>query len=244
MEKQLTLQEKISAITKEIGAIPKTKKPNSTVSYAFRGIDDVMNKLNPLLAHHGITLQNKVLAYTITPREYIKKIWNTDKEEKKMCYYATVHIQLIFSDGISNETWEEVAMSEDHSDKALTQAMSMAYKYAITRKFCILTEDLVDPDGLTPDRLKETPNQQQPNIPIPQPTTPPPTTSDKLTDKDMAIFTELAPEIKSFTKGSELRANANDIITKAKHKGISAEGETKLKARIEKTAASLIAKNS
>jgi ERF superfamily len=144
------LTTKLAAITQEIGAIKKEKKQGSTVNYAFRGIDDIMNKLNPMLAKHGITLQNKVLHQELKMREFVNKY-----NENKIAYCAVAHIQMIFSDGVNSEFWEEVAMSEDYGDKAMTQAMSMAYKYAITRKFCILTEDLVDPDSREPNRAEE-----------------------------------------------------------------------------------------
>lgn len=151
MTDQLSLAQKLAKISKEIGAIPKEKKPGASVSYAYRGIDDVMNKLNPLLSEYGITLQSKVLSHTLTPRTFIKYDKYEKRDVEKTCYYATAHLQLIFSDGNQQEVFEEVAMSEDYGDKALTQAMSMAYKYAITRKFCILTQDTVDPDSRQPE---------------------------------------------------------------------------------------------
>lgn len=133
----MNLTQKLSAITGEIGAIPKEKKPGSSVAYAYRGIDDVMNKLNPLLAKHNITIQSKVLSSSLQFRT---------KGSKETCL-ANVTYQLIFSDGTNSESIEEAAMSEDYGDKAMTQAMSMAYKYCILRKFCILTADVVDPDA-------------------------------------------------------------------------------------------------
>lgn len=136
---------KMSAITEHIGAIRKTKKPGSTVSYAFRGIDDVMNALNPQLAEQKITITPRILSHSLQRVETEKK--GTEGKYMKISHIATVHLALVFSDGEHEEIADEIAMSEDFSDKAYTQATSMAYKYIILRKFSIPTEDLEDPDG-------------------------------------------------------------------------------------------------
>lgn len=142
----MTLAEKLSFITEEVGPIAKTKRPGDTVSFKYRSIDDVQNHLNPLLAEYGVTLQSKVLKCDLTMREFEKN------NIKKVAYTAVIHLQVIFSDGTGQaETWEEVSMSEDYADKAVTQAMSMAYKYALLRKFCIVTADLTDPDARQPE---------------------------------------------------------------------------------------------
>lgn len=137
----MTLNEKLCTISHEIGAIPKTKKHDSGVNYAFRGIDDVMNALNPLLAKHGVTMNVRVNNFSMEARTIDKKTYT------QFARTAVVDIALIFSDGEKEEVTQEVACSEDFSDKAYTQAMSMAFKYAILRKFCIPTTDLEDPDA-------------------------------------------------------------------------------------------------
>lgn len=150
----MTLGQKVAQITAEIGAIKKKKNPDSTVSYAFRGIDEAMDALSPLLAKYGVSLQSEVLHYSVQGRSY-KKWDNYRKEEvEKFAYMATVVLRVKFTSGEEVETWEEPAMSEDHSDKAYTQAMSMAYKYAILRKFCVRTSDMKDPDAMMPEAFQ------------------------------------------------------------------------------------------
>lgn len=144
-EKKLTLSEKLSAITEEVGPITKTKRPGDTVSFKYRSIDDVQNHLNPLFAKYGITTASKILHHNLTCREFEKN------GNKRIAYTADVILQVSFSDGKDIESWEEWAMSEDYADKAVTQAMSMAYKYALLRKFCITTEDISDGDSRQPD---------------------------------------------------------------------------------------------
>jgi len=141
------INEKMPLIIGEIGAIPKTKKPGSGVDFAFRGIDDVMNHLNPVLTKHNVYVWVELAEYSLTSREVVKKFNNGDTKIS-LVYKAVVKIVLHFiaADGSEMHT-EEVAMSEDYSDKAYTQAMSMAYKYAILRVLCIPTAELQDPDS-------------------------------------------------------------------------------------------------
>lgn len=141
--------EKMSAITEHIGIIRKTRKKDSTVTYAFRGIDDVMNALNPMLAEQKITITPRVLHHHLQRYENPKE-GTGGKVYIKVSHIATVHLALVFSDGTNEEMADEIAMSEDYSDKAYTQATSMAYKYIILRKFSIPTNDLEDPDGKSP----------------------------------------------------------------------------------------------
>lgn len=158
--KELSLSEKLSFITEEVGPIAKTKRPGDTVSFKYRSIDDVQNHLNPLLAEYGVTLQSKVLKHELTMREFTKG--KGESEVKKIAYTAVVHMAVIFSDGKETETWEEVSMSEDYADKAMTQAMSMAYKYALLRKFCIVTADLTDPDSREPEHREVEAREHRP----------------------------------------------------------------------------------
>ena len=50
----------LCAITKEIGAIKKDNK-NQQQGFMFRGIDQVMNELHPLLAEYGVVIMPEVI---------------------------------------------------------------------------------------------------------------------------------------------------------------------------------------
>jgi hypothetical protein len=52
-DKLLTIHEAIPRIMSEIGAIGKNSK-NQQQGFMYRGIDDVMNTLNPLMAKYGV----------------------------------------------------------------------------------------------------------------------------------------------------------------------------------------------
>ena len=48
-----TIHQRIVAIIEEMPAVGKTQR-NTEQNFMFRGHDDVMNALNPLLAKHGV----------------------------------------------------------------------------------------------------------------------------------------------------------------------------------------------
>lgn len=147
--KTMSLVDKLSAIMEIVGPIKKTKRADDTVTFKYRSIDEVQNRLNPILAHFRVTLQSKIIKLKLTMREFDKEYNN--KITKKIVYTAVLQMQYIFSDGTAQEIWEEAAMSEDYADKAVSQASSMCYKYMLLRKLCIPTEDVTDPDSRQPD---------------------------------------------------------------------------------------------
>lgn len=165
---EMDLQDRLAAIMEEVGPIKKTKRQGDTVSFKYRSIDDVCNALNPLYAKYRVTVQQKVIKYNIAMREFDKTFNGTTT--KKIAYTADIHVAAIFScrykGEVQTEQWEEAAMSEDYADKALTQASSMAYKYAQLRKFCIPTEDITDPDSRQPD-YRDTEHDQERSGPRP-----------------------------------------------------------------------------
>ena len=138
MQKELNLAEKIASVSGELVAIPKVKHKESTVSYAFRSIDEVMNAINPLLEKYKLIISIKVIDRKVTPVTSAKGTPG---------FAAEVLIDLNVTDGIETLTTQEWALSVDYSDKAPTQAMSMAYKYALIRMFVVTTKDIIANDA-------------------------------------------------------------------------------------------------
>lgn len=151
-DKQNNLAAKIASVSGELISIPKTKKPDATVQYAFRSIDEVMNAINPLLDKYKLVIRIEVLDRKLTPI-------TSGKGTPGLC--AEVLINLTVTDGSESLTTQEWAVSIDYSDKAPTQAMSMAYKYALIRLFVVTTKDLVLNDADA--RTVEVPAVQQTN---------------------------------------------------------------------------------
>ncbi len=125
----------ISAM-ESIGAIGKNRK-NPQQGYQFRGIDDVLNNLQPAL------LKAKVF---VVPR-----VTATHREERSTksggtIIYTTVDMEFDFcsaEDG-SKVTAKLIGEGMDTSDKSTNKAMSAALKYAIIQVLSIPTEELLD----------------------------------------------------------------------------------------------------
>lgn len=142
----------LCAIQKEIGAIGKNKR-SPGVSFAYRGIDDVMNELHPLLAEFGVTIVPEVVDH--------KREERLTTSGKPMVFsIMTIRYHFVAIDG-SEVVATVVGEGQDLSDKASNKAMAIAYKYACFQVFCIPTEEMAkaDPDGYQPESSKPTADQ-------------------------------------------------------------------------------------
>lgn len=176
--KALTASQCVSAITGEMSAIQKKK--GTGVNYAFRGIDEVMDNLNPLLHDYGCALSTKMEVKT--ENVFLKK----DGIDRKLST-ATITVRINIVKDVVTETGiastshsiEGVAYSDDYGDKAATQAQSLAFKYAIIFGFCVRTKDMVeDTDNVQKDHANTTSSKAgastpPQNPPAPQKETPP-----------------------------------------------------------------------
>ena len=149
----MNIYESINAIMQEVPAIGKNQT-NKQQGFKFRGIDAVMNTLQPLLAKHKVFVVPQVLEQTREERQSSKG---------GNLLYSILKIKYTFyaEDGTFVEA---ITTGEgmDSGDKASNKAMAIAMKYAMFQVFCIPTED--DPDAETPpDSKKKVP--EQPPIP-------------------------------------------------------------------------------
>lgn len=142
----------IPAIMDEIGHIGKDKK-NQQQGFMFRGVDQVMNTMKPLLAKHGVFVLPVV---TKTSREE-----RLTKSGGTLIYTMhTVDFHFIADDG-SEVVATIVGEGMDSADKSSNKAMAVAFKYACFQVFCIPTEEMAkaDPDGYTPEASRPTVEQ-------------------------------------------------------------------------------------
>lgn len=126
----------------QINAIAKGRS-NSMQNFKYRGIDDVMNELHPILAKCGIFIVPTVL-------EEQRAEGKTSKGG--VIYFTRLKIKFTFyaKDG---SFFESVVIGEamDSGDKASNKALSIGLKYALLQVFCIPTEDDKDPDSTSYD---------------------------------------------------------------------------------------------
>jgi hypothetical protein len=115
----------------EIG-IGKGRK-NSAQGYNFRGIDDVLQALAPLLSQCGLVVIPRVLSCS---RETVVNAKGTT------LFYVTVDVEydLIGVGDGSKHTARILGEAMDSGDKATNKAMSAAYKYFALQTFCIPVE--------------------------------------------------------------------------------------------------------
>jgi ERF superfamily len=134
----LTVYERMVAIIEELPAIGKTQR-NQQQNFMFRGHDDVMNALNPLLAKHGVIIVPDVLERETATRQ-------TDRG--KTMYEVNLHVRFTFygaaGDSFTASGWGE---GTDMGDKSTSKAMTMAFKYVVAQAFALATAETSDADA-------------------------------------------------------------------------------------------------
>lgn len=116
---------------------------NREQGYSFRGIDQVMRELHPLLSARGVLMLPTVL----------ERVAETRTTRAGSAMYA-VHLHVLYrfmgplGDELVVDAWGEGA---DTADKATPKAMTAALKAALLQTFLIPTPDTVDADATTPE---------------------------------------------------------------------------------------------
>lgn len=145
MAEKKNIFETINAVMEEIGAVGKNSR-NEKQKYMYRGVDDVMNALNPAFTKHKLFMVPEVVSQKREERQ---------TANEKNLIYSVLSVKYTFyaEDGSSIYT---IVPGEgmDSGDKASNKAMSAAFKYACFQTFCIPTEEMQDPDAETPPPSK------------------------------------------------------------------------------------------
>ena len=137
----------ITAIAAELsgGGIPKRHR-NERDDYRYRSIDDVLNRLSPLLARHKLCVLPRALERTSADRV-------GESDLLLVGVVLRVAFELVSSVDGSSHTIEAFGEALDASDKATAKAMSSAYKHAMLQAFCVPVAQIDDADA-SPHRLK------------------------------------------------------------------------------------------
>lgn len=147
----------------EVNSISKDNY-NKIQNFKFRGIDDVMNTMHPILSKNNIFVAPEVESFEREER--------TSKNGGLIIYtVATIKFTFYAEDG-SNIIVKVVGEAMDSGDKGMNKAMSIAYKYALFQVFAYqrkmtLTKTVILTPKQTPQKThkKETkqPTQQTSN---------------------------------------------------------------------------------
>lgn len=134
----MTIFQSITAAMGDIEPIAKGRR-NDKQGFNFRGIDDIMSELQPVLVKHGLFVVPEAL-------EVIRE--QKQSTSGGVLLYSIVKMKYTFfaADG-SNVSAVVIGEGMDSGDKASNKAMAVAMKYALLQVFCIPTEDAKDPDA-------------------------------------------------------------------------------------------------
>lgn len=138
----MNIYQSITKIMEEVPAIGK-EQVNKQQGFKFRGIDDVMNALQPLLAKNKVFIVPEILEQTREERQ-------TTKGGNLIYSICKIKYKFYAEDGSSIEAIT-IGEGMDSGDKATNKAMAIAMKYALFQVFCIPTEEMKDPDSETPE---------------------------------------------------------------------------------------------
>lgn len=137
----------INSVMSELGAITKNKR-NQQQGFSYRGVDDVMNALNPLMVKNKLFCVPKVLRNEREERQ-------TSRGSNLLYSIVTMEYTLYAEDG-SSVSAVVIGEGMDSGDKATNKAMAIAYKYAMFQIFSIPTEETA------PDTDRDTPEETVP----------------------------------------------------------------------------------
>lgn len=137
----------ICGVMEDVGVVGKGGY-NKTQGFKYRGIDAVMNALNPAMIKHKIFCTPEVLEQSREER-------TTAKGTSLIYSVCRMRYRFFTTDG-SHVDAIVVGEGMDSGDKATNKAMSVAFKYACFQTFCIPTESLMDdPDSGSPEDSKK-----------------------------------------------------------------------------------------
>lgn len=128
----------LANIMAEVNPIAKGRR-NTQQNFAYRGIDDIMNELQPLLAKHRVVSVPEVLEHVREDR--------TSSKGNALIYSICKMKYTFYADDGSNVAAIVVGEGMDSGDKATNKSMAVAMKYAMLQVLCIPTEDAKDPDA-------------------------------------------------------------------------------------------------
>lgn len=204
------IQTALNAAMRDIASIGigKTQK-NEAQGYRFRGIEQAMNELSPIMVNHGIT---------VTPRYSDLVMFERAKGEGKAVRFATIKGYFTFTaDDDTSVTSEAYGEAMDSGDKAVIKAQSVSFRTALFQLFVVPTMSMdseLDDDGDGPtfeDRRRKWINDQLANIAD--------AANGAALKSTMAYALGVTRENKDAEAEAELTAAAEAKVAKAKTNG-------------------------
>lgn len=130
----------INAVSAEVAKNGIAKSHTNAIDdYKYRSIDDVLDRLAPLLAEHRLCVLPRVIE-----RQGVER----HDEMQRFLFHVSLKVAFNFTsvDDGSSHVVESYGEALDPSDKATAKAMSAAYKSAMVQVFCIPCGEADEPD--------------------------------------------------------------------------------------------------
>lgn len=154
MSDVLSVQAAWSAVMGDVRGLGKNNQANAGgVRFAFRGIDDVMNAVGPILRQHNVSVIPVSVA-VVADREVMTS-------NNKIMRNVTVSIGWSIV-GPGGDTLPGMSLGEasDSGDKSVSKAHSVAYRTFLIQALCLPTDE-DDPDHTIHDRVQRPAQQPQ-----------------------------------------------------------------------------------
>lgn len=151
------VQQAWAAVMADVQGLGKHQRTDSGSRFSFRGVDDVMNAVGPVLRKHGVAVVPTSVQHV--PESYATKSGTAMRNATVLVSYA-IH-------GPAGDSMAGAAAGEaaDAGDKATPKAMSVAFRTFLLQALCLPTDER-DPDMEQHERAAE----QQPPTETPEQT--------------------------------------------------------------------------
>ena len=134
----MNIIERLALIKQELGPVAKERR-NTAQNYSFRGIDDIYNAVQPLMARHQVISVPEVLSERAEER--------TSRQGSAMIYRILTVKYVFYAPDLSSVSATVVGEGMDSGDKASNKAMSAADKYALIQVLKIPTAEPKDSEN-------------------------------------------------------------------------------------------------
>lgn len=213
---------KIGAEIVNSGGISKDRK-NQSQGYSFRGVEDFLNVLAPLLPKHGIV---------IAPRLIHRELFERTTAKGGTMFHAIAEYEFDFicaGDGSKMVVGPVIGEAMDSGDKAHNKTLSMAYKYAVMLAFCIPTE-VDDADGQSPEVVP----QEKPAL-VPGTSPLPPAVHAHQWTRDLQEWAQFATTAKELGLSQETVKNVLEVKSFHDYRGTREQATAAIRKFAEQT---------
>jgi len=182
----------IAAVKRELSrtGIDKSRK-NTVQNFCFRGIDDIFNRLAPLLAANDLLIVPRVVGHE-------RSEYETSKKTAMFRVVVIVNYEILsLADGSTlGAVIPFIGEGTDQGDKATSKALSMAFKYFAIQTFAIPVEGQDDADTDSPEDASPGSERRMSSTTTARPAAalPPVRTNRAYADAPETLFTELTVE--------------------------------------------------